>query len=200
MTPSRGPIRSVASLALPAVPGPIVAAQDDRTLGGHGMPRRGRGKRAGLLHHSAVLAAAGLIAHYALVPRYGFGVVLLFVFVVLPLWLLFAMPTACDFEVRGRGCVRGVRGKARGCFQHDRLKRDAIFAALGMRNPGMAFRVMWLDSTSGGRALGGSPGAGSGTPGPTGDTANRAQARYNTISIIVAAVGSVAGVLALILQ
>lgn len=63
-----------------------------------------------------------------------------------------------------------------------------------MRNPGMAFRVMWLDRADRGRAMGG----GAAADGGTGcSTANRGQALFNTASLIVAVVGTVAGVLAL---
>lgn len=56
------------------------------------------------------------------------------------------MPTWCDYDVGGRGCTRPVYGKVRGCFQHARLKRDAVWAALGKRNPGMVVRLTWGNS------------------------------------------------------
>ncbi|MGH3564934.1 MAG: hypothetical protein ACRDRH_02635 [Pseudonocardia sp.] len=159
------------------------------------MPNRGRRR---LRDHLVALAVVGLVGYFALEPRYGLGVVLLLGFVVLLLWVLFLMPTRCDFEVNGRGCRRKVNGKARGCHDHAQAKRDAIFAALRMRNPGMAFRLMWLDGSQAGRALDGSAPGGRSLSADS--AANRSQAVFNTVSIIVAAVGSIAGVLALFIS
>ncbi|MDN5858075.1 MAG: hypothetical protein L0H84_05575 [Pseudonocardia sp.] len=158
------------------------------------MGKRARGKRRGLGYHLLALAAAYWLGYLLLTPRYGLGVVLLIGFVVLLLWVLFVMPTRCDFHVQGRGCRRKVHGKFNGCHDHAQAKRDAIFAALRMRNPGMAFRVMWLDRNDGGNSLGGREG---GRPDPADSRANRGQALFNTASLVVAAIGSVAGVLAL---
>lgn len=159
------------------------------------MSRRRRTGRARLRDHLVGLGVVGLIGYAGLEPTYGAGVVIFLGVVVLILWFVFLMPTRCDFEVKGRGCRRRASGKVGGCHDHARDKRDAIFAAMRMRNPGMAFRVMWQDGSIGGRALGG---AGSlGRPDAADSPANRSQAVFNLVSIIIAAVGSVAGVLAL---
>ena len=153
-----------------------------------------------MLRHLCWLAVIEAIGYAVLVNHYGSGVRGIGAFVllggvVLLVWMLFVMPTLCDFEVRGRGCRRPVSGKAVGCHNHGRVKRDAMFAALRMRNPGIAFRVMWLDGAQGGRVLG------QGAPGSTGRSAgadhNRSQAFFNLASLFVAVVGAVAGVLAL---
>lgn len=65
---------------------------------------------------------------------------------VLCLWWLFLIPTYCDAVKRTNPselCTRRVRGKFRGCEDHARDKRDAVFALLNMRNPGTIFRVGW---------------------------------------------------------
>lgn len=142
--------------------------------------------------HLGVLAVMGFIDYFALKPHYGLGVALLLGFIVILLWFLFLMPTRCDFEVKGRGCRRGARGKVGGCHDHARDKRDALFAALRMRNPGMAFRVMWRDGPRAGRPMGSPP-----VPHPPGSAANRNQALFNAVSLLVAVISAVAGVLAL---
>lgn len=165
------------------------------------MAKRKRGGRRSKLDHFPWLAGIGLIGYFALEPTYGVGVVVLLGAVALLLWFLFLMPTKCDFEVQGRGCRRNVYGKVRGCHDHWRDKRDAMFAALRMRNPGMAFRVMWLSGSSGGRPLGGAGAAdGAGASDPASSSGNRGQAMFNMVSLIVALVGSAAGVLALFLS
>lgn len=73
----------------------------------------------------------------------GVSVVLIGISAAL-LWLCFLMPTYCDYRtLQNTPCTRGVRGKLRGCHTHGRLKRDAMFAALRLRNPGLLFRIMW---------------------------------------------------------
>jgi hypothetical protein len=63
---------------------------------------------------------------------------------VLLCWFSFLMPTRCDYQTKaGTPCLNRVRGKLRGCSIHSHLKRDAMFAALGLRNPGQRFRRMW---------------------------------------------------------
>jgi len=73
------------------------------------------------------------------------GTWILLAIAVLLLWISFVMPTYCDFRtLRGTACTRGVNGKLRGCRDHRRAKRDAVWQALfGVRNPGEFFRVMW---------------------------------------------------------
>ena len=162
------------------------------------MSQRKRGRRLSKLDHLPWLAGAGLVGYFTLEPTYGLGVVVLLGLVALMLWFLFLMPTKCDFDVGGRGCRRDVYGKLRGCHDHRRDKRDAMFAALQMRNPGMAFRVLWLSGSNGGHPLG-DPSGGAGSGGDT-SPANRGQGLFNMVSLIVAGVGSVAGVLALFLS
>jgi hypothetical protein len=141
------------------------------------MAKRGR---RGLGYHLLVLAVIYLLGYALLTPRYGLAVVVLLGFVILVLWMLFVMPTRCDFEVQGRGCRRRVNGKFFGCHDHGQAKRDAVFAAFNMRNPGMAFRVMWLDRAGRGRAMGGGATAdgGTGSPDSGGSAANRGQALF----------------------
>jgi hypothetical protein len=146
-----------------------------------------RRKRAGLAQHLVVLALVALAAYYVAVPRYGVAPVALLGLGAALFWMLFLMPTRCDFEVRARGCRRRVNGKARGCHDHARDKRDAIFAAFRMRNPGLAFRIMWRDQSAVGRAYGDS--AADAPNGPLGNAANRSQALFNTASLVVAVVG-----------
>jgi hypothetical protein len=152
-----------------------------------------RGKRARLRDHLLGLVLVYLVGYFLLRPRYGIGIVLLLGFVVFLVWFLFLMPTRCDFEVKGRGCRRRVRGKVGGCHDHARDKRDAIFAAFRMRNPGVAFRLMWRDGAQAGRRLGAEP-----VPtNPAASAANRSQALFNAASLVVAVISAVAGVLAL---
>ena len=87
-------------------------------------------------------------------------------------------------------------GRLRGCERyHARDKRDAIFSALGMRNPGAAIRTTWADNPDAGRTVGA---VRSRVPTSPADAArNRSQAMFNSLSLFVAAVGSIASVLAL---
>jgi hypothetical protein len=66
-------------------------------------------------------------------------------FVAVTGWVLFLMPTRCHYDVGTHGCTWKVNGKLRGCHLHSQLKRDAIGAAIGHRNPGLAFRITWGD-------------------------------------------------------
>jgi len=168
------------------------------------MPKRGRRRRRSepgkdrryrKRDHLPWLAGIGLTIYIALEPKYGLWVIGLLDAMVLVLWFLFLMPTKCDFEVEGRGCRLDVYGKVQGCGFHGRDKRDAMCAALGLRNPGTAFRLTWLDGGDGGRAVGASRGRR--RPSPADDAAHRSQARFNNLSLFVAAVGSAASVLAL---
>ncbi|MGH3886702.1 MAG: hypothetical protein ACRDSZ_09050 [Pseudonocardiaceae bacterium] len=107
------------------------------------------------------------------------------------IWVLLFMPTYCDYDVGGRGCTREVYGKVRGCFQHRRLKRDAIWAAMGKRNPGLAFRLTWGNSRpQPGHRLGPDPGMS--------DRAAQ-QGVYNASMWAFAAVSALAGVVTLLL-
>jgi len=64
----------------------------------------------------------------------------------LGLWWLVLIPTYCDSVLRSdpsKLCTRRVRGKLRGCEDHARDKRDAVFGLLNLQNPGVLFRVGW---------------------------------------------------------
>jgi len=91
-----------------------------------------------------VLALLAFAAYMGYPPREH---LLAWVFVsitVTLMWFSFLMPTHCDYlTLRGTPCNRYVRGKLRGCRDHGRWKRDAMFAALGGRNPGRRFRTTW---------------------------------------------------------
>jgi hypothetical protein len=75
---------------------------------------------------------------YALFREKVGVVALVFIYaVIFGLWLMFLMPTQCDYITqRGGHCTRTVRGKLNGCASHARMKRDALFGAVGKRNPG----------------------------------------------------------------
>jgi hypothetical protein len=106
------------------------------------MARRSRRSKTSDL---ATLFLLGSLAYVLYGPVLATGTWILLTIAVLLLWFSFAMPTYCDFRtLRGTACDRGVRGKLRGCHQHRRGKRDAVWRALfGIRNPGEFFRVMW---------------------------------------------------------
>ena len=109
-------------------------------------------------------------------------------------WACLLMPTWCDYQTqRGTPCTRRVRGKLRGCRQHSRLKRDAMFAAMGMRNPGMVIRVMWSAPDDLSRT---SPVA---QPCPVRQTepALTKQSASDAIMLVATVVGSLASVVAL---
>jgi hypothetical protein len=73
-------------------------------------------------------------------------------------WITLAMPTYCDVEtIRGGPCRRGVYGKLHACRTHARDKRDALFAYVNLKNPGLLFRRIWpateYESASGGQVV-----------------------------------------------
>lgn len=100
------------------------------------------------------LSVGGVIGYAWLQPTYGPVVVALIGLVVLMIWFLFIMPTQCHYDLGHRGCLNPVNGWLSGCGFHGALKRDAIFAALRMQNPGLIFRVRWSDGTRSGRPIG----------------------------------------------
>jgi hypothetical protein len=106
------------------------------------MARRSRRSKPGDL---ATLFLLGSLAYFVYGPILTTGTWILLTIAVLLLWVSFAMPTYCDFRtLRGTACGRPVKGKLRGCHQHRRAKRDAVWRALfRVRNPGEFFRVMW---------------------------------------------------------
>jgi hypothetical protein len=97
---------------------------------------------------------------------------------------------SCSVAYRYRQC--NVRLPFWLRWRHGREKRDAMYALFAIRNPGAVLRLTWLD---GGKPLGGArrrPQAD-----PADQAANRSQALFNALSLFVAAIGSIAGVLAL---
>lgn len=182
----------VKSLALPG----SVDSTGERCVLPKRRSRPGRDRRWRKRDHIPWLAGICFGVYVILQSDYGPWIVGLLNATILLFWFLFLMPTKCDFEVEGRGCRNDVYGKLRGCERyHARDKRDAIFSALGMRNPGAAIRTTWADNPDGGRTIGA---VSSRAPINSGDAArNRSQAMFNSLSLFVAAVGSVASVLAL---
>ena len=151
----------------------------------------GNRRRRRLKDDLKVLAIGGVIGYFGLEPIYGPWVVALLGAVVLMLWVLFVMPTKCDYDLGDRGCTLDVYGKLKGRYHHGRLKRDAIFAALRMQNPGLIFRVRWSDGSRSGRVLGAAEVADE-------TTTNRArQGIYNMAMLGATVGGAIAGVLAL---
>jgi hypothetical protein len=105
------------------------------------MARQKRSKKSNDL---LVMTAVGLVVWLMFADRLSTLVSVLVCATVLLVWVCVAMPTACDFRTRsGTPCLRRVRGKLCGCHDHGRSKRDALFALMKIRNPGMIFRVMW---------------------------------------------------------
>jgi hypothetical protein len=107
------------------------------------------------------MVLVGAVLYYFFGRELSSMTMTLVVVAVLMVWACFFMPTRCDYQTqRYTPCTRWVRGKLRGCRTHGRLKRDAVFAAIRLRNPGLLFRVMWsapgtaipgsIETTSGG--------------------------------------------------
>jgi hypothetical protein len=62
--------------------------------------------------------------------------------------VLFFKETRCDVETsKGTPCRRKVNGKFKGCHDHGRDKRDAIWRIFRLNNPGRLFRIMWSRAT-----------------------------------------------------
>lgn len=110
--------------------------------GGNGvMARRNRATKFGDLVPMTLLGGA---VYYGYGPQFSSLFWAFLAVTVLMIWICFFMPTRCDYQtLRDTPCTRWVRGKLRGCRTHGRLKRDAVFAAIRLRNPGLLFRVMW---------------------------------------------------------
>ncbi|MGH3908022.1 MAG: hypothetical protein ACRDTE_28160 [Pseudonocardiaceae bacterium] len=140
-----------------------------------------------------VLAGVGYAARTLYFPTtLGTVFVVLAWIFVFTIWLMFLMPTLCDYDVGDRGCIRQVYGKLRGCFQHARLKRDAMWAAMKLRNPGMAFRLTWGDRRpQPGHQIGGNLGMS--------ESAAR-QGAYNASMWLFAAASAVAALITLFLS
>jgi hypothetical protein len=149
------------------------------------------------------LVIGGWVAWVLLRPGLGAVSVVLLWISIATLWLLLIMPTRCGYKVRDleRGCVLRVNGLARGCWKfHSQLKRDAIFEALGLRNPGLRFRQVW-ESPHAGRGSWKRRPPPAPSPGsvPFGGSqprsaAARRQAMYNATMWIFTAVSAVAGI------
>ena len=104
-----------------------------------------KGRRRRKHQDVPALVIVAVLGYVLIYPRYGIVVASLFWFTEVMIWVFFLMDTWCDYylEAKGRGCIREVYGKLKGCGSHRRLKRDAMWAAIGRRNPGMAFRITW---------------------------------------------------------
>jgi hypothetical protein len=153
-----------------------------------------RGRRRKSVHLLYLLGFAGigyLVRYLYLSPVWGtIAVALAWMFMVI-IWVLFVMPTNCAYDVGDHGCTRQVWGKVGGCFQHGQLKRDAVWAAMGKRNPGMAVRLTWGHSRAQlGRQLGTNAG--------TSATADQ-QGAYNVTMLVIAAVSAGAAVISVFL-
>jgi hypothetical protein len=164
-----------------------------------GKQRDGRRKKSNDLF---ALVIGGAIAYVIFAGRFGVIFVACAWIFAFMIWMMFFMNTYCDYDLGHRGCIRQVYGKLRGCHDHARLKRDAIWAALGRRNPGSIFRLTWSNRTAdpGRRTPGGAP-----QPGPPrrDDDARpevvARQGAYNASMWVFTAVSAVAAVAALFL-
>lgn len=166
------------------------------------MQRRRRNKARRAPTEFLYLVVGGVIGWAVLHEKLGTASVVLLWISVFTVWLLVAMPTRCGYKVRDldRGCVLRVNGMARGCWKyHSQLKRDALFEALGLRNPGLRFRKVWNseEASSEPRPAPLPTPTPSPVP-PAGDetrsAAARKQARYNAQMWVFSFVSAVAGV------
>jgi hypothetical protein len=154
-----------------------------------------RKRRPSKLSDLGAFTCAGVFAYYGYPPEQNLLVWIFAVPAVFLFWLLFLIPTKCDYRtLRNKPCDRGVRGKVRGCWDHARWKRDAMFAAVGRRNPGERFRVMWS-----------APGApepivkqSQAVRGNDGPAANATRGTYNLVMLIATVVSAIAAMVALI--
>lgn len=76
---------------------------------------RRRRKRDDVPYLAGIGLADYFVLEFVLAPRYGVAIAILLWFVMLMVWVLFIMPTRCDFDVGGRGCRWPVYGKLNGC-------------------------------------------------------------------------------------
>lgn len=113
---------------------------------------------------------------------------------VVMIWILFRMHTWCDYDLGPRNCTLQANGKLGGCRFHKRLKRDAAWAAVGMRNPGLAFRITWMNSSQrSGHRVGGGPGFDNDDGASRSEQVAR-QGAYNATMWIFTAVSAVAAI------
>lgn len=147
------------------------------------------------------LLGVGLVGYIFVQPRYGSAAVALLGFVIFMVWVLFLMPTRCHWDLGTHGCTRTARGKINGCKSHNQRKHDAVCAALGLRNPGTLFRVTWAGGDHHGWKVGRAACPSKALPDDSGTSpGNKRQGRYGVIMLVVTAIGSVAGVLALFVK
>ena len=110
------------------------------------------------LLYLAIGDALAYVAQRIFYPGVWFTVLVVMAWIfVFSVWILVRMPTRCHYDVGPHGCTRWVSGKLGGCYQHSQLKRDAMWAAMKRRNPGLAFRITWGQSQQLGRQLGTDP-------------------------------------------
>jgi hypothetical protein len=120
-----------------------------------------------------------------------FLAVILILFAVV-LWLAFDKWTLCDVEkTDGQPCGNRVRGKLRACPWHGRQKRDAIWAYLGLTNPGQQYRIMWARATGQPANI---------TPAPAAATPQVLNPLYHAVILIATVAGPLIAVAALVVQ
>jgi hypothetical protein len=143
------------------------------------------------------------IGYVLLREKIGVVALVLIYVTLFGIWVLSLMPTRCDCVTqRGGHCTRSVRGKLNGCVSHARLKRDALFGAIGRRNPGTGFRVLWGDGSSqvGWRITSAAlpPSSPPGRPGPT-PGGGAPSAGYSRWMMGFTAISALAAVIAILL-
>lgn len=158
------------------------------------MARRRRATKSGDL---LVMSVVGLVTYSIYrqsLPPMSWG---LLAVAVLMTWICLLMPTYCDYQTaRRKPCSRRVRGKLRGCRDHRREKRDALFAAIRLRNPGLLFRVMWSPSSPS-SAPGAFGSVGTATSNAVPQSAPSKQAAGEVAMLIFTVISAVAAVIAL---
>lgn len=151
----------------------------------------------------AGFAAFVLITYALLRDRFGLTFLIPAWTFVLLVWVGLFMSTSCGCEtLRGHPCTKRARGKLGSCGigNHGQKKRDAMWASVGLRNPGMAFRYMWVrqDVSASGRRVGRSSArADAGHSGPE-STASAKRGAYDLSMWFLTAVSAVAAVVALL--
>jgi hypothetical protein len=165
--------------------------------------RRQRSRAQRIRDDLIVLATIYAIGYMLFREKIGVVALVLIYVTLFGLWVLLLMPTQCDYITqRGEHCTRGVRGKLKGCASHGRLKRDALFGAIGRQNPGTRFRVLWGDGRShiGWRITSAAP-----PPAPTpgrpapGAGGSESSGSYNRWMMGFTAISAVAAVVAILL-
>ncbi|TCP48518.1 hypothetical protein EV191_11075 [Tamaricihabitans halophyticus] len=161
------------------------------------MARKTKPSKFGELIALIIIGAVVHVIYGHLLPTVSWALIALAVFM---LWISFFMPTYCDYRTqRNRPCRWRVRGKLRGCGIHARDKRDALWRACRLKNPGTLFRVMWASPDDPPPAR---PGAGTPNtslqPAATQQGARDAAVFYCTlVSTVAGVISAIVGVLAL---